>query len=506
MKIGEMRLVRVRCFEDTGNIRFAANCNIFVGKNNSGKSSLLKALLTFQGFPFDHNDIRPSDASLPSYVTIKLEQIETSDVIHYGRDPERNELRLLMYLRGQNSEPYGHPLVQVNPGQPAFPTHRPYHNIVPFLARRKATKFAHDVSLGAQSQVSGTLESLYSRIDSLATYGHPDHDKFRDAVARIVGIPITMKASSQGKEAGFYFDRDNFVTLERMGDGVSEMVALIVELCTEQKKIFVLEEPETNLHPSGLKALLGLVRHASENNQFFIATHSNVVVRELGGMDGGKVFRVFRDGDAPANASKVEEVEKTPFAHITLLRELGYDFADFELFEGWLFLEEASAETIFRDVLIPMFTPELRGRLRSYSSGGATNLEPSVSEFRRLIVFVHLEPVYAKRLWVRADGDDTGVKAILDLRQAFPGFTENALKTFRKSDFELYYPHKFQASIQDVLVDTNKQSRRRRKYELLRDVLAWSKANWDEARSAWEASAIEPIELLKSIKVELEKI
>jgi predicted ATPase len=99
--------------------------------------------------------------------------------------------------------------------------------------------------------VSGTFVNLYARIDLLATWGHPQHDKFRETVERIVGLKITMKASPNGKVAGFYFDSTTFVTLDRMGDGISEMVALIVELCLEEQKIFVLEEPETNLHPSG---------------------------------------------------------------------------------------------------------------------------------------------------------------------------------------------------------------------------------------------------------------
>src|SRR5262249_34518160 len=159
------------------------------------------------------------------------------------------------------------------------------------------------------------------------------------------------------KEAGFYLDRDTFVTLDRMGDGIAEMVALIVELCLEEGKIFVLEEPELNLHPSGLKSLLSMVRKASIKNQFVIATHSNIVVRELGSDDNARVFRVYRESDNQLSPSIVEEVPKEPSAHLQLLRELGYDFADLGFYEGWLFLEESSAEQIINKVLIPKFAP-----------------------------------------------------------------------------------------------------------------------------------------------------
>jgi len=347
------------------------------------------------------------------------------------------------------------------------------------------------------------MSALYSRIDLLATYGHPDHDLFREAITQIVGLKITMKASEGGKQAGFYFDRDRFVTLDRMGDGVSEMVAMIVELCTERNKIFVLEEPETNLHPSGLKALLAMIRTASEHNQFFIATHSNVVVRELGGMEGGKVFRVFRDGESYTSPSKVEEVERTPVAHMELLRELGYEFADFDLYEAWLFLEESSAERVIRDILIPSFVPELRGRLRTYAAGGATDLEPSVSEFQRLVVFVHLQPVYENRIWIRADGDSAGKEAVVKISAVFPNLSVNSLSTFTEEQFEFYYPHLFQGRVKEVLAISDKRIRRKRKAELLQEVLDWTEANKDEARAAWEFSADEPIRLLQAIRTKL---
>lgn len=209
----------------------------------------------------------------------------------------------------------------------------------PSLDRR-----AQSVNIATQSQVNGNFSNLYSRIDQLAT-AHPRHDIFMQSCREVLGLEITTKAAPNGKIAGFYLDEDNFVTLDQMGDGVAEMVALIVELCLERGKVFVLEEPETHLHPRGLKALLSLIRTVSRDNQFVIATHSNIVVRELGVEEDSKVFRVSRvDESDPKSPSLVEKVPNTAMAHTALLRELGYEFADVGIYEGWLFLEESSAE------------------------------------------------------------------------------------------------------------------------------------------------------------------
>lgn len=499
MKIDELRVAGIRCFNDTGNIRFHPKCNVIVGKNNTGKSTFLKAILGLQGFPFDHADVRPECKE--AFISVNLAELKPTDQMYIGRHVSERYGRFTT-VYGGNMPSYVGPHYSISPGQPLFLNQRPHHTLVPFLAKRKATGFDQNVSLGPQSSVNGTLHALYGRIDFLATYGHPDHKKFIYSVEEIVGVAITTRTSQNGKEAGFYLNRETFVPLDRMGDGVAEMVALIVELCAERNKIFVLEEPETNLHPRGLKALLAMVRESAEQNQFFIATHSNVVVRELGGSEEGKVFRVFRDGESPLASSHIEEVQRTATAHMEVLRELGYEFTDFDLFDAWLFMEESSAESVFREILIPAFTPELRGRLRTYSAGGVSNLEPSVAEFLRLIVFIHLQPVYKGRLWVCADGDDAGRGVIERITMSFPHLG-NELSNFSESQFECYYPEYFRDRINLVLSIEDRQQRRKEKSILLQDVLSWTSDNGLEAISAWKNSAAEPIKLLESIREKL---
>lgn len=394
MKIEGLRLAGIRCFENTGWIDLSQKCNIFVGQNNAGKSTLLRGIMVWQGFPFDENE-QSGDfrAGAPS-ITYEM---AVSDVPqHIGvRGPHDRGPRYLLvrHIRGNREPQPGLGEVHLADGNGQFLNERPNHQIVPFVARRKAAHFNETVSLGAINQINGTFGNLYARIDLIAASGHPSNAQFQKAVKEIVGLDITTRPSHNGKEAGFYFDRERFVTLQRMGDGVSEMVALIVEMCLEEGKVFILEEPETNLHPKGLKALLNMVRESSAHNQFIIATHSNVVVRELATDETTKVFQVSKAGTERDAPSTVREVPRTPVAHMELLRELGYEFADFDLHDGWLFLEESSAESVIRSVLIPLFAPKLRGRLRTFSAGGVTKVEPSVAEFKRLITFVHLEPV-----------------------------------------------------------------------------------------------------------------
>ena len=384
-----------------------------------------------------------------------------------------------------------------------FDTQWPNNFIIPFSAKRKAAGYDQNVNRAAQSSVNGTFHNLYARIDRVASPGTKAHDFYRAAVEDILGVFIGTQSATNGKQAGYYYDEDTFIPLDQMGDGVSEIVALIVDLSLAKGKVFVLEEPETNLHPKGLKALLNLVRESSKYNQFIIATHSNVVVRELGSSDKSKIFRVYRDSDAPNSPSSVHEIANSPAAHLEVLRDLGYEFSDLNLHDGWLFLEESSAETIIRDVLIPWFAPELRGRIRTFSAAGVQNLEPTISEFQRLVTFVHLDPVYRERLWVRADGDEPGREIIAKLQSKFPYLASPKAEIFSKPQFELFYPEAFQERANRAISIKDKKIRIDAKANLLKDVLRWSIDNPEEAKAAWQMSAAEQIDLLSSIKTAL---
>ena len=493
MRISSIRLSGIRCFADTGDIQLGPGCNILVGQNNVGKSTIVKTIIDWQiGIVKSHAEVRPG--SLDSKFEITVDDISPKDPL-LEKTNEKNSERYSVVWPGHTQRGELNYLVE----RPTiFDNRWPTNFVVPFITKRKAYKFDHNVSTAAHSAIDGTFLNLYARIDRVATPGITAHELYKAAVTEIVGVFITTRSSESGKQAGYYFDDDNFVTLDNMGDGVSEIVALVVELSLAEHKVFVLEEPETSLHPKALKALLNLIRESATKNQFIITTHSNIVVRELA-VEGTRIFRVFRDEEQLKAPSNVALVENNPAAHRELLRELGYEFGDFDLHEGWLFLEEASAETIIRDVLIPLFAPTLTGRLRTFSASGVTNVEPSVSEFQRLITFIHLDPVYRDRLWIRVDGDPPGVETIGNIHKKFPYLAEPRAKYFSASKFEDFYPKAFSSEVDSAFSIKNKQERQDAKEKLLRKVVEWTNKNQEDARLEWEKCASEPIALLQLI-------
>jgi predicted ATPase len=291
-----MRALSIRCFDDIGNMEFSEKCNVFVGGNNSGKSTLLRMAMAFQGRSFDGNDFRQGGQQVGISLRCRIEpHLDSKGTLgQYGQ----TDIVLNQPLSGQQIQFFRPEFNHINhiDGQ-NFTASRPGHYIVPFLAKRRAAAPLYTIDSNTQNLLDGTVSNLVSRVDMLAVSAHPDHRDFAAALADVVGIEITTRGHPGGKHAGFYLNRDTFIAIEEMGDGITELVAMIVELVTERGKVFVIEEPEANLHPKSLKALLGLIKRSSAHNQFLISTHSNIVVRELSAVDTTKIFSVFKSSE-----------------------------------------------------------------------------------------------------------------------------------------------------------------------------------------------------------------
>lgn len=299
-------------------------------------------------------------------------------------------------------------------------------------------------------------------------------------------------------QAGLAVGVHGYNPIEAMGEGVSSQLGLIADLVMADGNLFLIEEPENDIHPDGLKTLLNVIVDKSRTNQFIVTTHSNIVTRYLGAAPDSRVFEFESTYEPNAiPTSTVREVPANREARIEVLRRLGYELSDFDLWDGWLILEESSAEVIIR-YLIPWFAPEL-ARVRTVAAGGLTKVEPTFEDFRRLFLFAHLEPQYKGRASVIVDGDDQGREIVARLQQKYPDWPAGHFTTWDQPDFERYYPDRFKAEIAAALSQEH-DAKRRAKKQLLDDVKAWCAAEPEAARTAFDQSAAEVIAKLRGIE------
>jgi hypothetical protein len=177
------------------------------------------------------------------------------------------------------------------------------------------------------------------------------------------------------------------------------------------------------------------------------------------------------------------------------------------MWSGWLILEEASAEKIIREYLIPWFAPELNGKLRTFSARSLSEVKKKFENLNNLFVFLHLQPVYKNLVWVVIDAGDEEKKIINDLKKLYmprDWNKENFLQ-FNKHNFEQYYPGQFKSQVDNILQTHDKQKCRELKKDLLEEVENWIKENDEYAKEAFEESASNVIEVLLKIKSTLFK-
>jgi hypothetical protein len=291
-----------------------------------------------------------------------------------------------------------------------------------------------------------------------------------------------------------------------MGEGVPNILGLITDLCIAENKIFLIEEPENDIHPKALKELLNFIIEKSITNQFFISTHSNIVMKHLGGAGNSKIFNINNELNEPNKPnlfiSKVEEVSKNPETRRKVLEDLGYDFFDFGLWKAWLFLEESSAEYIIRDFLIPFYVPKLKYKLRTFSAHSLSEIPTKFEDFTKLMVFLHLEPLYKNKVWVFVDGGENEKEVISKLKTTYgkSGWDESHFSQFDKHDFESYYPERFQKEVSLVLSEPRKKIRQNKKQELFSKIKKWIKDYPELAKVEFETSAASIIQKLREIE------
>lgn len=496
MVFNKLRVRGYRSIEDSGELPLGP-ITVVVGRNNTGKSALLRAIYLLQeNSPFRVEDVRfEHDATVVSlWIEGNVDMpnaagiaIEVSDYIETTRRGNRSE------ITSPNN----------NSGLHLWLSREPYNLIYPVLSTRRVHRATEEQIRAEQVRtVQPDDGNIVARLSDLLNSSLPEAKKFAEYCRSILNVELNLIPGQNGQSIGVRVDRLRSIGLDSMGTGISTALNLLISMAWARGKVFLIEEPETDLHPHALKLLLDAIIASSKENQFIISTHSNIVVTRLGGDSNTVVLRTTSDGNLPPTSSF--EVATGPDARIDILQELGYELADLDLGEGWIFFEESSAERLTRQFLIPWFAPGLR-KLRTLAATGASRLEPLAKDFSEMFVFAHLEKLYRHRAWVIADGDRAGLDAVASLKASFPGWPEDHFLNWSEDNFERYYPHYFAVEVKLVLDEKNRKTKRAMKKDLLNKVIDWILEDEELAKGEFEASASSPIEQLRAIEKSFNK-
>jgi predicted ATPase len=475
---------------------------VLIGPNNSGKSSLLRAVHMVQGGGrVVDDDIRIGEAA--AQVSLRLSEPYPTAVGPILRDVGLSSVEMLeltaMHSRGGVNSTDLHWSDDTSRGVNIPPT-RPNHLTVPAFSRRKSQEYETAVRLDLANEVDITDRSLTSLVANLTGGEHGEGQRYRDLMKRVLGLEVTTFLAGDGQVPGLAVAPGRGIALTRMGEGVSSLVGIMANLASPGRRLFLIEEPENDLHPTALRALLDVLKEeAVKGHQFMVTTHNDIVLRELGALPEARIYEARLASGQDGLPATTYVAVADPFDRETALRNLGYEQ---NVPFGWLVLEEASGETFVGDALIPLFTPKLAA-LRTVSAAGVGNLRRRVDALHSMVLFAHLA-TEDPRAWVLADGDPAGKEAIADLKQAYKSWPPGRFRAHERENIEDFYPPRFAESVAAVRAATGWRERAALKAALVREVRTWALTT-DDAMGQLEKSAAPLIAVLRDIEAEISR-
>jgi predicted ATPase len=263
-----------------------------IGPNDSGKSTLLRALMDVEpsitpGGIWREGHWRKRGEKVPRMSNVRREQTEKA--LHY---------RVLLRL---------------DPDSLRQPT-----NLLP---TGSPLRFGNERGEG----LAGLYDALLSR----------DRRAFIELEGRLLTLFPTVKAlrldnvDKATKSLGLTLHDGQVVGAKGMSEGMLYWLAFAILEHLNPIGVLLIEEPETGLHPSRIRDVMQVLRKISEQTQIVLATHSPLVINELQPEEVTIVTRTPERGTICTPMTQTKNFKER--SEVYALGELWLSYADGDL-------------------------------------------------------------------------------------------------------------------------------------------------------------------------------
>lgn len=419
------------------------NVTVLIGRNNEGKSNLLRALEAAMGILKQHSLASPirarrtiisdayylwqrdfpvqlQDRRTATQTILKLEFLLDDDErqqfraeigssingalpleIKIGKDQEP-QIRLVK--SGKNTTALATKSAQIA----RFVANRIHFNYIPAVRTDNTTI---ELISSLLSQELRTLESDERYLEALKTIADLQqpildelatrvHGPLKEFLPSIKSVKLEISESSRRyslrRDVSVFIDDGTPTLLEYKGDGVKSLAALGLlrsQSAPTGASILAIEEPESHLHPAAIHQVNEIIRSISETSQVIVTTHNPLFVDR----ENIKANVIVTEGGA------------TPAKNIAAIRDiLGIKASDNLTHANYALVVEGEDDAIALRALLPVLSEKIAKALRNNMLivepiGGAGNLSYKLSLLRNSLCAVH----------TLLDGDQAGREAYL---------------------------------------------------------------------------------------------
>ena len=310
--ISELRVQNYGCIKDL-ELTGLGPIQAFVGPNDSGKSTILRAIRTCC-FAASH---KWKTADEPF-----AHGLEPSSELRIAGDRFVVEFEVseVGSLRGKSEwRDFGLPIEGWVPTQDsrhlaAMPAEKLGNFVAePLMLRLDADRLKQPSeliedgkSIGFDNERGAGLAGVY---DAIRNRGDDAFSRISDSIRKLFPTVryVGLRNSSSGtKELQLELTDGTKVPASALSEGLVLYLAFAALPYLGQPPVVLVEEPENGLHPARIKDVVRVLREVSKHSQVFLATHSPLLVNEL---EPHEVYVTTRHPTEGTTVTRLDETE-----------------------------------------------------------------------------------------------------------------------------------------------------------------------------------------------------
>jgi energy-coupling factor transporter ATP-binding protein EcfA2 len=356
-----IKISKVNGMNDIGPIELGTGITTLTGRNNVGKSRILKKIEGIKRILENKIDDSRIEATIGSEDGVESERLEllvdgAIGVINILTSVgEKKVLRLTakgngsytLYNEAGNQTASGIASIEI-----ALMNFANFYKLKENIERIIYIPPYRPISEKAPTQLQTTIFPSGNNLGQVLFYNKNNDTKEMLEIEKVMGlifpeieqiltVPVAdnlINISIEDKYAG------TRVPINEAGTGVAQVLFLVTMIIhSPPGRIFLIDEPHVYLHPQAEKELAKFLRKHNEHS-YIIATHSPLLLSQL---KPDFSYLVTRDKDG----TKISSVFNSSGERDAVFKELGINYGDILLFENIIFVEGRSDELIY-DILI----------------------------------------------------------------------------------------------------------------------------------------------------------